>query len=115
MAAYLVTFITAHNLEWVADYLANVPKIIHQFGGEYLALSRYAPNAVEIVEGSASAPDSIVIFKFASMAAIKSFVQSPEYAPYKKARSAGTESNFFAFENDEEAPQLRGSNHNSLL
>lgn len=108
MSAYLVTFVTAHNSDWVAEYLVNVPQIIHSYGGKYLAPSKYIPNAVELVEGTTPAPDSIVIFTFPSMGAIKSFLEAPEYVSYKKARIAGTESNFFAFEDDEDAPQFIG-------
>jgi hypothetical protein len=42
------------------------------------------------------------------MDAVRSFVEAPEYAPYKKARIAATESNLFAFENDDNAPQFIG-------
>jgi len=106
MSAFMVAFITAHNLDWVAEYMENVPLIIRKYGGRYLAIAKGGSNAVEVVEGTASAPHSIVIFTFPSMDAIKSFVDGPEYAPYKKASMAATESNFFAFENDDNAPQF---------
>ena len=108
MSAYLVTFITAHNLDWVAEYLANVPPIARSHGGKYLAVSKGVANAVELVEGTAPAPHGIAIFTFPSMDAVKSFLEAPEYAPYKTARIAATQSNFFAFENDENAPQFFG-------
>ena len=49
------------------------------------------PNAVEIVEGTASAPGAIVLFSFPSMALIKTFLDDPDYAPYRNARIAATE------------------------
>ena len=106
MPAYMVTLITAHNLDWVADYMAKVPPIVRTHGGKYLAVAKGIPNAVELVEGNSPVPHSIVIFTFPSMDAIKKFLQASEYAPYKNARIAATESNFFAFENDETASQL---------
>lgn len=86
--------------------MENVPAIVRKYGGNYLAISKPLPNAVEVVEGTAPSPQSTVIFAFPSMEAIKNFIDGPEYAPYKKARMAATESNFFAFENDENAPQF---------
>ena len=108
MAAYLVAFVTAHGMDWFSAYQANVPPIVRKHGGRYLAVPKLIPNAVEIVEGSASAPGGIVLFSFPSMAAIRSFLDDPNYAPYRRARIAATESSFFAFENDDNAPQLLG-------
>lgn len=108
MSAYLVAFVTAHTLDWFSDYGANVPPIVRRHGGRYLAVPKVMPNAVELVEGTGSAPGGIVLFSFPSMDAIKSFLEDPEYAPYRKARIAATESNFFAFENDDDAPQFVG-------
>ena len=106
MSAYLITFVTAHDLSWVAEYLVKVPPIVHSHGGKYLAVSKSIPSAVEVVEGTAPAPQGVAVFLFPSMDAIKHFLVAPEYAPYKKARVASTESNFFAFENHDCAPQF---------
>ena len=108
MTAYMIAFVTAHSLEWVPDYLEKVPQIVRRHGGEYLALSKGVPSAVECLEGSAAIPQSIVIFRFPSMDAIHSLLDAPEYAPYRKARIAATESSLFAFENDPDAPQFVG-------
>ena len=108
MPAYLIAIITAHNLDWFAAYQGNVPSIIHSYGGKYLALAKGIQNAIELVEGTAPAPDSIVIFTFPSMDAIKNFLNAPEYKRFREARMAATESTFFAFENDDNAPQLSG-------
>lgn len=108
MSAYLVASITAHTPDWIPAYLANVPAIVRSHGGKYLAISKVEPKPVEVVEGTAPAPDAMVVFVFPSMETIKSFVNSPEYAPFRKARNEGTESAFFAFENDDNAPQFAG-------
>ena len=114
MSTYLVTCITAHNLDWVAEYLAKVPAIVNHHGGKYLAVSKSVPHAVELVEGAPPAPQAIAIIMFPSMDAVRSFLESAEYAPYKKARQAATESSFFVFENDDDASQFlrhsRGTN-----
>lgn len=106
MSAYLVTFVTAQNLDWVAEYLANVPAIVRCHGGTFLAVSKGVPHAIEVVEGTARAPQSIAIITFGTMDAVKGFLHAPEYAPYKNARNAATKSEFFAFENDDDAPQF---------
>ena len=108
MAAYLVAFVTAHGLDWFSAYQANVPPIVRKHGGRYLAVPKSIPNAVEILEGMASAPGAIVLFSFPSMPAIKAFLADPSYAPYRNARIAATESTFFAFENDDGASQFLG-------
>ena len=108
MSAYMVSFVTAHSLDWVPDYLTQVPPIVRRHGGEFVAVAKPEPGAIERLEGSAPVPQSIVLFKFPSMDAIKSFLESPEYRPYRDARIVATESNLFAFENDADAPQFIG-------
>jgi uncharacterized protein (DUF1330 family) len=106
MPAYMVSFVTAHRLDWVPDYLAAVPAMVGRHGGEFVAVAK--PGAIERLEGSAPIPQSIVVFRFPSMDAIRGFLDSPEYGPYKDARIAATETNFFAFENDADAPHFIG-------
>lgn len=110
MSTYLVTCITAQNLDWVTEYLAKVPEIVHHHGGKYLGVSKGVPNAVELVEGTAPVPQAMAILTFPSTDAIKSFLESPEYAPYKKARHTATESNFFVFETMTVHRSFSGSN-----
>jgi uncharacterized protein (DUF1330 family) len=106
----MVMFVTATDrLDWIPDYLAHVPALARRCGAEFLGISKSVPNAVECVEGSAAAPDGIVVCRFPSMGDVKRFLESPDYAPYRAARIAATESNFFAFENDPDAPQFRGT------
>ena len=106
MSAYMIVFVTAHDLDWVAEYIENVPAIVRAHGGKYIAVSRGVPNAIERVEGAASIPDGIVVFEFPSTDAIDGFLKSPDYSPYRMARAAATESNIFSFENDPNAPQF---------
>ena len=106
MPAYMVSFVTAQSLDWVPDYLVAVPPMVRRHGGEFVAVAK--PGAIEHLEGSALIPQSIVVFRFPSMDAIKSFLESPEYRPYKDARIAATDTNFFAFENDPDAPHFKG-------
>lgn len=106
MSAYLLAYVDAHNLDWVAEYTKNVPPIVRRHGGRYEAVAKNMPRAVELVEGTAPAPQGVTIIKFPSMDAIKRFLNDPMYAPYRKSRAEATESNFWAFENDATAPQF---------
>lgn len=94
MAAYLIVSLTFHSLDWAKDYRANVPILVRRYGGEYLARSK----AVERFEGAGAAPDQIVILTFPSLAAIRSFMACPEYAPYRDARIAATQTEILALE-----------------
>jgi len=105
MPAYMVSLVTAHEMDWVPEYLAKVPSIVRRHGGEFLAVAK--PGEIERLEGVAPTPQSIVVFKFPSMEAIRGFLDSPEYRPYKDARIAGTDTDFFAFEHDPDAPQFK--------
>ena len=47
-----------------------------------------------------------MIFRFPSVDAAKRFFDCPEYLPYKKMRQAESQTEAFAFENEEDAPQF---------
>ena len=94
MAAYMIVNLTFHNLDWAKDYLANVPAMVRAHGGEYLARSK----TVEQIEGEGSPPDQVVILTFPSLDAIRTFMQSSEYGPYRKARAAATDTTILAME-----------------
>ncbi len=108
MPAFLIASVSAKDLNWVAEYVVNVPPIVRSHGGKYLGVTKNSPNAVEVVEGTLPPPDGFAIIRFPSVDAIKAFLADPIYAPYKEARSEGTESTFWAFENDDDAPQFLG-------
>lgn len=94
MTAYMIVSLTFHNLDWAKDYLANVPDMVRHHGGEYLARSK----AVEQLEGAGSAPDQVVILTFTSLDAVRTFMDCPEYAPYRDARIAATQTEILAME-----------------
>lgn len=109
MSAYMLAFVslTSGDLDWVADYQAKVPEIARQFGGQYVGISKAGATGVECVEGSAEPPDAIIIVHFPTMAKLKAFLVSGEYAPHRDARIATTDSHIFAFANDADAPQFK--------
>lgn len=94
MAAYMIVSLTFHNLDWAKDYLANVPDMVRRHGGDYLARSKL----VERIEGEGAAPDQVVILTFPSLDAIRDFMASPDYAPFRNARIAATRTEILAFD-----------------
>jgi len=108
MSAFLIAAVTVKNLAWIPEYSVNVPPIVRSHGGKFVGVTKNIPHAVELVEGTVPPPDGYAIMTFPSMDALKAFLADPVYAPYKKARIEGTESNFWAFENYDEAPQFIG-------
>lgn len=82
MAAYLIAQLKVSDPAWAADYVANVPTIFREYGGEYLAVSQQLTQ----FEGSGPAPDQVAIFTFPSLEAITRFMESDAYKPFKDAR-----------------------------
>ncbi len=93
MASYLLAMMKAHDLSWVAEYSANVPRIVHRHGGEYLAVSE----RIKRYEGDGPDPDGIVLFTFPSIEAIDAFISDADYAPYKAARLTASTGDLLGF------------------
>jgi uncharacterized protein (DUF1330 family) len=94
MTAYMIVKLTFNDLNWSKDYLASVPDILRRYGGEYLDRG----TKILRFEGGATTPDHVTILTFPSLDAITQFMNSPDYAPFRDARIAGTESDILAFE-----------------
>ena len=90
MSVYLIADIKVTDGGWVPDYAAHVHKIVEKHGGRYLSRS----GNIETLEGSGSGGTLIAIIEFPSRAAVDQFASDPDYAPYGKARQAGSVSNF---------------------
>ncbi len=82
MAAYLVAQVEVTDAETFAQYSAQVPAVIEKYGGRYLVRG----GAVEAVEGSWN-PPRLVIVEFPSMAQLKTFYHSEDYAPLIELRT----------------------------
>lgn len=111
MSAFLIAHVTFREdqpaADWAQEYVANVGSIVRNHGGRFVAVSPY-PGEVETVEGSSVPPSGMVIHVYPSMDDLKAFLDDPVYAPLKQARVNGTVSEFWAFENNDEAPQFLG-------
>ena len=76
MPALLIANIDVTDPKGFEVYRAQVPAVIAQYGGKYLVRG----GASETVEGT-SPFQRLVVLEFPTMAALKAFYHSPEYAP----------------------------------
>jgi len=90
MSVYLIADITVTNGGWVPDYAAHVHHIVARHGGTYLSRS----GNITTLEGPQSDSTLIAILKFPTRAAVESFAADPDYAPFGRARQAGSHSRF---------------------
>ena len=90
MTVYLIADVTVTDDAWIPDYAANVHAIVHKHGGKYLSRSGNITN----FEGEPLGSTLIALLEFPSMEAVQAFANDPDYAPYGKARQAGTISRF---------------------
>lgn len=94
MSVYLIADIKVTDDGWVPEYAANVHKLVEKHGGRYLSRS----GNIETLEGAPKDSTLIAILEFPSRDALNAFAADPEYAPYGKARQAGSVSNFHAID-----------------
>ena len=90
MSVYLIADIKVTNDTWVPEYAANVHKLVEKHGGHYLSRS----GNIDTLEGDATGSTLIAILEFPTRAALDGFAADPDYAPYGKARQAGSISHF---------------------
>lgn len=85
MAAYMIVFCEIFNRDkFIQEYAIPTAKLISEYGGEYVLR---APG-VEALEGDAFDGQSVVISKWPSKEAIRTFWDSDAYQKLKEARSA---------------------------
>lgn len=90
MSVYLIADIKVTDDGWVPEYATNVHKLVEKHGGRYLSRS----GNIETLEGADKDSTLIAILEFPSREALDGFATDPAYAPYGKARQAGSVSNF---------------------
>lgn len=90
MPAYLIALVKVTDDSWIPDYAAKVHDIAARHGGKYLSRS----GNLTVLEGPPPEADAIAIVEFPTVEAAQAFASDPEYAPFAKARQAGTKSQF---------------------
>lgn len=90
MTVYVIADIKVNDDSWIPGYAASVHEIVHRHGGKYLARS----GNVKTLEGEPLDTTLIALLEFPDIEAVEAFASDPEYAPYGKARQAGSDSRF---------------------
>ncbi len=86
MAVYFIADIKVTDDSWIPDYAANVHDIVHKHGGKYLSRS----SNITTIEGEALDTTFIALIQFPSIEAVQAFLSDPDYAPFARARQAGS-------------------------
>ncbi len=81
MPAYVISEVEPRDAALFEQYRALAPATIAQYGGRYLVRA----GAAELVEGGPP-PKSLVVVEFPSMARVRAWYASPEYAAALKLR-----------------------------
>lgn len=90
MTVYLIAEVHVTDDAWIPDYAAHVHDIVGKHGGRYLARS----GNIDSLEGESKPATLIALIAFPDRASLDAFAADPAYAPYGKARQAGSESRF---------------------
>ena len=88
MAAFIIASVLVTDDKWVPEYAARVHEIAAKHGGKYLSRS----GNIDTLEGNAGELTLIALIQFPDKGAAKAFANDPEYAPFGKARQAGSKS-----------------------
>jgi uncharacterized protein (DUF1330 family) len=93
MAAYMVADIEVIDPAAFEEYRARVSAVIAAYGGRYLVRG----GATFVVEGTWTPRRSVVV-EFPTMAALRAFIDAPEYQPLRAIRERAARTNLVAFE-----------------
>lgn len=94
MSYYSILDVTPTSEEWIPDYIGPANELVAKYGGKYLA--RTASH--EQLEGEAKPAALRIIILWPTREAAVSFIYDAEYAPYLKARTAGSVSHHYLIE-----------------
>jgi uncharacterized protein (DUF1330 family) len=93
VAAYAVVNVRVTDPVRYEEYRSEAPATIASYGGRYLARG----GAVEALEGEWD-PERLVVLEFESMARLREWYDSPEYAPLKRLRQEAAVTQFVVVE-----------------
>ena len=93
MPAYLIADIEVTDAAAYEEYRRQVPQMIAAHGGSYLVRG----GAAGVLEGSWQ-PRRMVVLEFPSMAKLRAFYDSADYAPLKALRMGASDSRILAVE-----------------
>jgi uncharacterized protein (DUF1330 family) len=93
MAAYVIAEIDITDPQAYEEYRRQVPGVIAQYGGKYLARG----GKTEALEGGWS-PKRIALLEFPSLEQALKWYRSPEYAPLIKLRQRASKGRLLVVE-----------------
>ena len=99
MSVFLIANVKVADEAWIPEYAAKVHDIVGRHGGTYLSRS----GNVRTFEGEAPDVSLIALVRFPTMDALEAFINDPDYAPFAKARQAGSVSRFYAVDDTDVA------------
>ena len=101
MPFYSLISSTPTSEDWIPSYIESVAPLVARHGGKYLART----TNFERLEGAGEDPAAFVFIEWPSKEAGVAFMNDPEYRPFLEARLAGSKSDHFLIDgNDELAP-----------
>ncbi len=99
MSVFLIADVKVTDDSWIPGYAASVHDIVAKHGGKYLSRSAN----IETIEGDGLDTTLIALIEFPSRDALNAFAKDPEYAPFGKARGAGSVSRFHVIDDTDVA------------
>lgn len=99
MAAFIIANVLVTDDKWVPEYAARVHEIAARHGGKYLSRS----GNIDVLQGNPGELSLIALIQFPDKQAAKAFADDPEYAPFGKARTAGSESTLWLIDDTDVA------------
>ena len=102
MTAFVIANVLVTDDKWVPDYAARVHDIAAKHGGKYLSRS----GNIEVLEGKSDPLSLIAVIQFPDKASAKAFANDPEYAPFGKARQAGSVSTLLLIDDTDVAGSI---------
>ena len=91
MAAFIIAEVLVKDDKWVPEYAARVHDIAAKHGGKYLSRS----GNIDVLQGNPNPLTLIALIQFPNKESAKAFANDPEYAPFGKARTEGSDSTLF--------------------
>ncbi len=98
MTYYSVLDVTPTAQDWVPAYVSVSSALVEKHGGKYIART----NVHERLEGNREAPALRIIIEWPSRQAALDFMNDPEYVPHLNARTAGSISNHYLIEGNDQ-------------
>ncbi len=93
MAAYIIVDLEVTDSALFEQYRAAVPATISAYGGKYLIRG----GAFDVLEGNWH-PKRVIVLQFDSMARLKEWYESADYAPLRSLRAKCAKTNVIAIE-----------------